>query len=60
MTLEPVLALQSDPAADQILLCNIWPYPHCSKRLHCCLMHFHCSDPGYQMQGHKDTITYII
>jgi len=31
MTLEPMLALQSDPAADQILLCNIWPYPHYSK-----------------------------
>jgi len=31
MTLEPVLALQSDPAADQISLCNFWPYPHCSK-----------------------------
>ena len=31
MTLEPMLAFQSDSAADQILLCNIWPYPHCSK-----------------------------
>ena len=31
MTPEPVLALWSDPVADQILLCNIWPYPHCSK-----------------------------
>ena len=31
MTPELVLALWSDPVADQILLCNIWPYPHCSK-----------------------------
>jgi len=31
MTLEPVLVLRSDPAADQILLHNIWSYPHCSK-----------------------------
>jgi len=31
MTLEPVLALWSDPATDQILLCNIWTYLHCSK-----------------------------
>ena len=28
MTLEPLLVLQSDPAADQILLSNIWSYPH--------------------------------
>jgi len=27
----PVLVLRSDPAANQILLCNIWSYPHCSK-----------------------------
>jgi len=31
MTLEHVLALQSDPAADQILLHNIWSYPYYSK-----------------------------
>jgi len=31
MTLEPELVLWSDPAADQILLHNIWSYPHCSK-----------------------------
>jgi len=31
MTLEPMLALWSNPRADQILLCNIWSYPHCSK-----------------------------
>ena len=31
MTPEPVLVLQSDPAADQILLHNIWSYPHYSK-----------------------------
>jgi len=31
MTLEPILVLQSDPVADQILLHNIWSYPHCSK-----------------------------
>ena len=31
MTLEPVLVLWSDPAADQILHSNIWSYPHCSK-----------------------------
>jgi len=31
MTLEPVLALQSNLATDQILLYNIWPYLHCSK-----------------------------
>jgi len=31
MTLEPILVLWSDPAADQILLCNIWSYLHCSK-----------------------------
>ena len=22
--------------------------------------HFYCSDPGYQMQGHKDTVIYIL
>ena len=32
MTLELVLVLQSDPAANQILLHNIWSYPYCSKR----------------------------
>jgi len=31
MTSEPVLVLRSDPAADQILLHNIWSYPHQSK-----------------------------
>jgi len=31
MTLEPVLVLQSDLAADQILLRNIWSYFYCSK-----------------------------
>ena len=31
MTPEPVLVLQSDPVADQILLSNIWSYPHHSK-----------------------------
>jgi len=31
MTLKHILALQSDPAADQILLHNIWSYPHYSK-----------------------------
>ena len=31
MTLEPVLVLWSDPAADKILLYNIWSYFHCSK-----------------------------
>ena len=31
MAPEHVLALWSDPAADQILLHNIWSYLHCSK-----------------------------
>ena len=31
MTPEHVLALQSDPAADQILLHNIWSYPYYFK-----------------------------
>jgi len=31
MIQELVLVLQSDPVADQILLCNIWSYPHHSK-----------------------------
>ena len=31
MTPEPVSVLQNDPAADQILLCNIWSYSHHSK-----------------------------
>jgi len=31
MTLEPVLVLWSDSAADQILHSNIWSYPHYSK-----------------------------
>jgi len=31
MTPEPILVLWSDPAANQILLCNIWSYPYCSK-----------------------------
>ena len=31
MTLEPILVLWSDLAADQILLSNIWSYPHHSK-----------------------------
>jgi len=31
MTPEPVFVLRSDSAANQILLCNIWSYPHCSK-----------------------------
>jgi len=31
MTLEPMLVLWSDPVANQILLCNIWSYPHYSK-----------------------------
>jgi len=60
MTLEPVLVLWSDPAADQILLHNIWSYSIVLSALRCRLMHFHCSDPGYQKQGHKDTIVYIM
>jgi len=28
--------------------------------LHCLLAHFHCSDPGYQMQGCEDTVIYIM
>ena len=28
--------------------------------LYCRLTHFHCSDPGYQIQEYKDTVTYII
>jgi len=31
MTSEPILVFRSDLVADQILLCNIWSYPHCSK-----------------------------
>jgi len=31
MTPEPVLVFWCDPAADQILLYNIWSYPHHSK-----------------------------
>jgi len=31
MTPEPVSVLWSDPAANQILLCNIWSYPYHSK-----------------------------
>jgi len=31
MTPEPISVLWSDPAADQILLHNIWSYPHHSK-----------------------------
>ena len=31
MTLKPILVFWSDPAADQILLCNIWSYLYCSK-----------------------------
>jgi len=31
MTPEPVSVLWSNPVADQILLCNIWSYPHHSK-----------------------------
>ena len=26
----------------------------------CLLVHFHCSDPGYQMQGREDTVIYIL
>jgi len=31
MTPEPILVLWSDSTADQILLSNIWSYPHHSK-----------------------------
>jgi len=31
MTLEPILVFQSNPIANQILLHNIWSYPHYSK-----------------------------
>jgi len=31
MTLEPILVLWNDPAADQILLRDIWSYPYHSK-----------------------------
>jgi len=31
MTPEPIFILRSDPTANQILLHNIWSYPHCSK-----------------------------
>ena len=31
MTPEPISVLRSDPAADQILLYNIWSYPYHSK-----------------------------
>jgi len=44
MTPEHVLAFQSDPVADQILL----------------LMHFYYLDPGYQKQGHENTVIYIL
>jgi len=28
--------------------------------LHCLLTYFHCLDPGYQKQGCKDTVIYIL
>ena len=55
MTPEPMLALWSDPAADQILLCNIWPYPYCSKctpLLPNTLSLFRPWLPNTGMQGH--------
>jgi len=55
MTPEPMLALWSDPAADQILLCNIWPYLYCSKctpLLPNTLSLFRPWLPNAGMQGH--------
>jgi len=60
MTLEPILVLWSDPAANKILLRNIWLYPIVLSVLHCLLVYFHYLDPGYQMQGCEDTVIYIL
>ena len=61
MTPEPISLLQSDPAADQILLCNIWSYPHCSKHTPLppnVLLLFRPWLPEAEMQGHSNI--YIV
>ena len=60
MTLEPVLVLWSDPAADQILLHNIWSYFHYSKSTPLPSSTLHYLDSGYPIQGHEDTVVYIM
>jgi len=58
MTLEPVLVLWSDPAADQILLCNILSYPHYSKHTllpPSVLLLFRPWLPNAEIQGHCNT-----
>jgi len=55
MTPEPILVLWSDPAADQILLSNIWSYPHHSKSTllpSSALLLFRSWLPNAGMQGH--------
>ena len=34
--------------------------PIIPRALHCLLVHFHCSDPGYPMQGCEDTVVYNV
>jgi len=61
MTPEPISLLQSDPAADQILLYNIWSYPHCSKHTPLppnVLSLFRPWLPEAGMQGHSNI--YIV
>ena len=55
MTLEPILVLWNDPAADQILLCDIWSYPYHSKSTllpFSALSLFRPWLPNAGMQGH--------
>jgi len=60
MTPEHVLALQSDPAADQILHSNIWSYPHHAKSTllpPSALSLFRPWLPEAGMRGHSDIYT---
>ena len=55
MTPEPVLVFWCDPAANQILLHNIWSYPHHSKSTplpSSALSLFRPWSPKVGMQGH--------
>jgi len=60
MTLEPIPVLQSDPAADPILLCNIGSYSHHSESTLLPSNALSLFRPWLLMQRRKDTVVYNV
>ena len=60
MTPEPIPVLQSNPAADPILLCNIGSYSHYSESTLLPPNALSLFRPWLPMQGHEDTVVYNV